>query len=403
MPEKRIHHMFFILLFLAVGLIIYGIFNFDVDNVVVDSQEVLSMNAGWTLHTKNGVREKSALSLKFNVDAEEKISLSYNIPKGWEGSTLFFQSRDQLVRVMYGESKLYEFGAQDSRVFGKTPGSAIHFVDIPKTSGEDRKKLIIMLWSPYQNYGGVLKQVLIGSKSACLLYWVRQNLVPFLLCFLMLLLEIILLVIYLYYRKIYVNTKNLLYLSIFSLICFVYSVIETRLPQFFYGNASVYSLITFLMIMLSPIPLTLYVKDSLLVTYQRIYQKFACMFMGAFVISIVLQITNIFDFMQSIVVFHAMICASIVYTFTVLYRIIKANKADKKTIYLAVALFLLLVSIAIDVIRNYVFYVTDVAYIQRFGFLCFILIVSRVSIGDLLELSRRGLEADVLQRCMKMS
>ncbi len=395
MNKTKVDYIIFFLFLFTIGMIVFSSLSFQVNNVRIDNEELEYFNDGWTLINEKGDQLNIVLPQKLQSKAQEIITLTNEIPQEWEGRTLSFRTSDQLLKVSFDDVETYTFGYHDVRPFGKTPGSAWHFIEIP--SDLQKGEIVIELSSPYKNLGGNLPSIHIGSKSNCVFQLLKHNLIGFLLCFMILLFGIVLVLIYIIVRKFKINTKSLLYLGEFSIIMALGSVIETKVLQFFFGNQSVLSISIFLLHMLAPIPMILFLGETFFIDVRRKYQLLAKVFIGNFIILVSLQIMNIFDFMETNWVNHLLLLLASIYIITTIIKLIIARRWSRSLTHFCVALFVLMLCVVLDVMSFYVFNIGDVTFFQRLGLLIFILILSILDINKLLNLLRKGTEAEALR------
>lgn len=193
------------------------------------------------------------------------------------------------------------------------------------------------------------------------------------------------------------SNKGLLYLGEFSILISMACIIETRLLQFFLGNQSVFSVSIFLLHMLAPIPMILYLGEVYFAEMRSKCHKIAMAFLANFILIVSLQLFNISDFMESNWLNHALLIISIIYVMASLIKTIIINKLDPNLIYFLSSLLVLVISILLDVVGFYFFNFGDVTIFQRLGFIYFIIALSVRDIRKVISLIQKGLEAEMLR------
>jgi len=394
MKNSKLNYIIPFLFLFSIGLIVFSSLSFQVDNVKIDNEQINNFNDGWICLDKDDESFNILLPQKLQSKKQEIITITNRIPEKWDGLTLAFRTSDQLLKVYFEGVEAYTFGYHDVRAFGKTPGSAWHFIDIPYDLNDGEIK--IELSSPYKNYGGVLPTIYVGVKSACVFQLFKSNLIGFIISLITLLFGILLIIFYLLVKKLKTTTKSLLYLGEFSIIMSLACMIETRLLQLFFGNQSVLSISIFLLHMLAPIPFILYLGEVYFVTMQHKFQIIANVFIANFVIIVSLQVMNIFDFMQMNWLNHVLLLLAGIYIIITIIKLIITNKWNSSLTYFCVALSVLLLCILLDVIGFYE-HVGDVTLFQRLGLFSFILALSILDIRKSLALMSQGMEAETLR------
>lgn len=93
-------------------------------------------------------------------------------------------SADKQFRVTIDGRQVYEFGVNDSRPFGKTPGSVTNFIDIPENLKEGI--IEIEMTSPYDNYASNITGITISKRDTSILNLLKSNLGNFAMCIIIL-------------------------------------------------------------------------------------------------------------------------------------------------------------------------------------------------------------------------
>lgn len=397
MDRIKLNIILGVLAVVSIGLIIYCDVNFETDNVKIDNESISFISEDWSYVNETDGTEGDVISLpcKIKSSSNASVLLINTLDTSMSGKTLLFKSVDQLVNVYVGGNLIYGYGNNDKRSFGKTPGSAHNFVELPVI--DVPAQIIIAFKSPYSGYSGNLPIIAAGSRSACLIYMIKSNILQFLLCIILFIAGAALFVIYIYTRRISEGSYGFMYLSIFSILCFVYSVIETGLIQLFYGNQSVISVTTFLSIMLAPIPMALYAGESFLSKYKKQIDIITIAFAANLMVQIVLQVSNTADFLAMSVITHIMILMSIFFALVCTARIYRTDK-NSSSGYALLAFSVLLVCVIGDIILSYMNKGSDFTRLQRFGLLFYVIILSRSSIGKIAALTKVRKENESLKQ-----
>lgn len=135
--------------------------------------------------------------------------------------------------------EIYTFGLDDERLFGRTPGSVIVFADIP----EDCKAghIQIEMTSPYANYATYLTEITVAQRDVAILHFITQKAFDIVLSLMILVLAVVFLVLAIMQRMSQRKIGGAAYLGIYLLLMSLYYLIETKVPEVFYGNQTLYS------------------------------------------------------------------------------------------------------------------------------------------------------------------
>lgn len=241
---------------------------FRVDDMTLSKGEVYEFNTDWTLIWPDGesllIEELPYLG---NSAPGECMVLEKTIPQEYFGKTMAFLSADKELRVWMDERLVYEFGVNDVRIFGHTPGSVYNFIDIPYDLTEG--KLRIEMVSPYDDYAARISSVTIGERDVLILQLLQKNLVNIACNILILICGIIFFLLFIIQLVSRQNTGGMQYLCGYCLVTSMYYFVETKVLHIFYGNQTFYSVMVFLCLMMVPFFIALYYANGILGIYKK--------------------------------------------------------------------------------------------------------------------------------------
>lgn len=395
MKRFKIDYLFHVLLLFSIVLIIFSVKTFLVDNVRIDNEDVVTFNENWICHTSGTDDKTVTLPYELPLPPSDTVTIKNQIPNHLIGQTLAFRTIDQFLRVFIDDAEIYSFGINDKRPFGKSPGSAWHLIRIPTDMSDGLIK--IELSSPYAYRSGELPSIYAGTKSAFVFYLFRNHIFDFIICCIILLFGVRLMATPHIIRRLKVNTRNLLYLGIFSILMALASMIETGILQFFIGNQSIFSFSIYVLHLLAPISMILYLSESYLSGMKRIYHKIAYLFAGNYIINIGLHILNIAELSDTLWIYHVLLFLTILFIFYSMVKLLPTYKWNFQLICFCFAQIVFLSSIFIDLICFYTTTPSDVTLFQRLGLLFYIVILCFLDLRNVMALMKQGTEAENLR------
>lgn len=363
-------------------LVIYVINVFKVDDTTLYKGDIDSFNTGWTLVRQDGSEELIELPYYEECKADTLITIKNVIPEKYWGKTISFLTADKNVRVYIDGSVIYEFGVNDERTFGQTPGSITNFIDIPPdlTRGE----IVIELMSPYDNYGACIDSMTIADRAVSILNMLNRNMLEFGCAIIMLLTAIVFCVLAWSHRWVKHGTEGTEFLAVYSLLSFVYYCIETKAVHLLYGNHTLHSVLVFLILMTLPMfLLTYYMKCFNLENKRSLLVMHSLSVLNA-CIQIPLQVLNIFDFMEMAFLSHAILFISIVVMIAELYRLQKNGDREHKIEF--VGFFIMGLCGVADIVRSYTLTTEHIDKFSRYGTTIFCLLML---IGHIIRIIKR--------------
>ncbi|MCM1145821.1 MAG: hypothetical protein NC407_14065, partial [Lachnoclostridium sp.] len=286
---------------------------FQSEDDTADENAVYAMNDNWQCISADSFKEHSRENggKPGDVVSEEKpgevVSLPYagtsepgemivfqnTIPRNYAGLTMVFYSTESTVLVSLNNEVIYQYGVESQRMFGKSPGNRINFVDLPERIGDG--KLRIEFISSYANAAATLDKVTVLQKDMAILQFIENNLVNFFCCIVMLISTVVFLILGFVCMRTNQNTYGVFWLAALGMDAGLYYLIKTEVLSLFYGARAIYSMGQYLFVMLIPIFLLLYLGKNL---------KKSCpkLLMGLFTIAnlnvfvqLALQVSDIYD------------------------------------------------------------------------------------------------------------
>lgn len=349
-----------------VQLVIVGIvvWTAKVDDVTLTKGKNYSFNSGWVLVREDGTRQElSELPYNTTSDAKEKIVIENVIPHEYAGLTLKFLSADKILKIMVDGKKIYSFGTQDKRLFGNTPGSVMVFADIPEHFEDG--KIQIEMQSPYANYATYITEISVAERDVAILNFIRQKLVDIILTVIIFIVAVVFLILAIIQKKSLKKTGGIGHLGIYLLLMSIYFVIETKVPEVFYGNQTLYSNLIFIILMTEPLFFETYCYESISEVRKTIL---VAMLVSALniVVQWILQMTRCVDFIQMSFVSHGIVVLLILIDAVVLGKNVRKEKTLNSFV-LFLGVICMMVGVLIDISRTYIIKVGDLGKASRYG------------------------------------
>jgi len=393
---KKFKKLIWAALAIEIIVLIVIVINSDVDNMTLSKGRIDNFNTGWTITREDGSSLKiKSLPYSEKSKAGEKIVLSNTIPKKYSGMTMSFLSADKQIRVNIDGKPVYEFGMNDSRPFGKTPGSVTNFIDIPEHLSEG--KIEIEMVSPYDNYASNITGITISKRDTSILNLLKSNLGNFAMCIIILACGITLFMLA-FIQAFSRQTKDgISYLGFMCIFGTIYFSIETKSLSVFYGNQTLYSNLVFLVLMLWPVFMQMYYINNLEEKYQKIFYVLFFLTLTNMACQITLQILGIFDFMNMAFISHILIFMSGMAILFSLICTVRKSK-DKLLIIEFLGMLFFIGGSAIDLIRTYTIHIGDFGKFSRFGMTVFSLLMVFVHILKVI----RGYSASIAENARHM-
>ena len=272
--------------------------------------------------------------------------------------TILIRGSLQNVYVAIDDNEIYKHNMDDYE--DVTPIASLwYMIDLSAHSND--KVLSITVDSPFERFQGVLNDVTFGTTAQLYAYLFDTFGYRLFLSTLMFLLGFIVLVINQFMDK--DKSNGLVYISAFVMIVSLWIMCESKLLQFFIPNQFVLGALPYILVALTGIPLSLYIKDYITQRYQIVYKIMAIYFSIVAVAVVLLQFLGFYQFFESVIITQVSILINA--TITVVLTLIEYYKYHSQLARKFLNHFFVVVIFAVAEITN--FLVSDFAFTSIYG------------------------------------
>jgi diguanylate cyclase (GGDEF)-like protein len=374
MHEKN-RQMLGILICSIIGIVILlaSLLYSEVDQTPIKGGEMIDFGGDWQINVENKSYYHVQLpSYLQNVTLGETLVMNKRLPSNIDEHTyIFFRASHQKVKVFAEDTLIYSFGWNEKRLFSKSP--ACVWVAAPLSSDLRNAQIRIELVGAYENYANRMNNVYIADKSAIVHYIVSNHLGSIFICIALVIIGfgMIGITAILHNGKI---TASLQRLGILAVLIGVWSTCVTNTLQILYDN--VYFLLNlefFLFNLLLPVFIW-FLMSFPLYKEQKWIKIIFWVSIAQFMIVEGLQITGIADYLESIILTHAVMVFGIGYIIVTGVWDFLHRHATREVKILILSLIILMVFIGIDIVRFYQLANMDEGFYTRIGTLIFIML-----------------------------
>lgn len=361
-------------------LIVLVMVTFEVDDMTLSDGAVYNFNANWKLYQAgHEVVELDRLPYTGTSKAGETIVIENTIPREFWGLTMSFLSCDKSIRVIIDGKEVYQFGTQDKKFFGNTPGTIVNFVDIPRhlTAGLIR----IEMSSAYENSSADIGEICVAERDIAILRLCEDSLVEILCCILIFVAGVIFFILSVIQKLSGQSTDGMPYLGLYCVFSSFFYTIETGIMTIFYGNQTVYSMMSFLIIMLLPYLLILYYERYLMLKNVKRFAVMCVAIIVNIVVQLIEQLFNIVDFISMSYISQVIhILAFWVVFQSFLGRNRRDKNKEKSSVMEVVALLIMMAGAILDLAHTYASRSSDLGYcsIYFMSVACVILVIIHI-------------------------
>lgn len=272
-----------------------------------------------------------------------------------ENSCLAFYTVHQYAEVYFDEGLMYSLTPQPDNRLGRTVGS--NWVFVPIYPGDAGKEVRVEITPVYESFRGRTITFNMGTHLGIYLNRLKKDLPQIILSILAIIIGAVFVVTSLYNRLKSGNRQGgeLIYLGIFSAIIGLWRLSDICFsPLMFPQNPLLLSDISLVMLMLTPVPLLLFIRSCSERTSHRMLDVVCLASVLVSAAEIVLQITDIMDIRDSLPATHVMIIVTVAAIMVNEAREWKQGKRSGKSRAMAVGFLMCTVGAILDLLLYYI-------------------------------------------------
>lgn len=307
-------------------------------------------HGSFTWQKSDGSSEKITVPGRYSVSPEDTMVITSTLPEDYDSNTLAVRSSLQSVRFYIDGKLRSEYDTKDTRLAGKNSTSRYVFC---KTSVADAgKELRIELRTNTKQYSGVVNTVYCGDKTDIWEFLFTQYGMETIIAFFLLFASVITIIFSIMLGLIYHTKFDMEYLGWCMLMGSIWMLGESKFRQLLVPHSSALATLCFIILMLSPLPVLFYADQVQHRKYRRLYLPIGWLAIFNFIISTILHLTGILDYIETLFVSHAILLLTV---FAVLFTFALDIKKDKKrrNLLAFIGLLAATVSVMIDGISTY--------------------------------------------------
>lgn len=333
------------------------------------------LNQSWTVRHNNIEETNVSLPYDLNLAANTPYQISTILPElGHEKNTLLLRSSMQDMNIYLDGTLIYQHIKPEILSIVTPPASLWTTVTLPDDySG---KELKIEMSTPIESFSGVINPIKLDAKDVLLFDLVKNQLFGLGIFSILFLAGIILTVISFFIK---VNQDSrILYLGLLATCTSLWILAETRLLQFFVGNRFILGSLAYLMVPLMAIYFALYIREAVLLQtkHKKVITLFVIIMQTFTIVSVVLQITGVQAFIQSM--YYGLMVISVGAIIGAYFMIVEIrdyqNNTAKKLMKFTIVLF---ISLILEIGSFYIGTFSFISSFLRIGsFLFFVLLIT---------------------------
>lgn len=308
---------YIIMTFLTVGFIVAECV-LPSERSTSTSDENITYDGSFTWLKADGESEAIEVPGRYDVKPGDTMTISKVLPKDFDARVMAIRASLQTVRFYVDGSLRAEYDTKDTRPFGKDSASRYVFCDM--SENDAGKEVRIELKSSSANYSGVVNTIYCGDKSDIWANIFQKSSRETVIAFFILFAAIVAILFSIALSIVYKTHFDMEYVGWCMLLGAVWMLGESKLRQMLVPNASVMAAMCFIVILVAPIAISIYIDNVQGGRYRKIYACVETLSFVNFLTCMLLQLTGVRDFIGTLPagqVMLAVCCIVVISTFII--------------------------------------------------------------------------------------
>ena len=234
------------------------------------------------------------------MGVDETMVLVTRLPDDFTQTSFAIRSSLQDVRFYVDGELRSEYHTDKTRLNGKN--SASRYVFCPTSEKDAGKMLQIELTTHTDNYSGVVNTVYCGDKGDIWASIFRDYGLETIIAFFLLFVGLVTIIFSVALGIAYHTRFDMEYLGWCILMGAAWMLGESKLRQLWIPNVSILSAVCFLVILLCPVPVLIYMDSVQKKRYTRMYHAIGYAAVADFVVCTLLHLAGVKDFIETLLV-----------------------------------------------------------------------------------------------------
>ena len=306
-------------------------------SVIIMAGQLLSdANAVHEKRTEDGYRILEYFEKKESKDKTAPIGKRYEYTKLIEkmppqSSGIVFCAVHQNVSVYLDKELVYEVTPPKRSVFGKSPGT--NWVIVPLYQSDKGKTLKIVMTPIYEHFAGVLPTIYYGSPTKILTDFLRQKMIPVVLCVIIFAVGTVFFCLGLWNYK---NSKkgiDIVMIGLFAVILALWRISDYSVTKLFVENVRAVSAFTLVLVMFFAPTFLVYSRCLFSDKSHKLWSIAQYVLFGVISVSLVFQLLGIADLRQTLWLHHMTLIMTALLIAYMIFREVKLG--DKVEAYVS--------------------------------------------------------------------
>ena len=284
------------------------------------------------------------------MGVDETMVLVTRLPDDFTQTSFAIRSSLQDVRFYVDGELRSEYHTDKTRLNGKN--SASRYVFCPTSEKDAGKMLQIELTTHTDNYSGVVNTVYCGDKGDIWASIFRDYGLETIIAFFLLFVGLVTIIFSVALGIAYHTRFDMEYLGWCILMGAAWMLGESKLRQLWIPNVSILSAVCFLVILLCPVPVLIYMDSVQKKRYTRMYHAIGYAAVADFVVCTLLHLAGVKDFIETLPVSQGILVITFLAVFTTFGIDFFRKRAGEYGLTL-IGMLIAMMSVVVEVVSTY--------------------------------------------------
>lgn len=274
--------------------------------------------------------------------------------------------------------------------FGKTPGIRWH--ELLLTEEDAGRYMEIKVTSPYEGNIDIFPEMYFGGRNDIYIRLLADDMLNLIVAALTICIGMIFVIYSMYFIR-QLQDRRILYLGIFAVFMGTWSINDMKAVQLFFKNGLTTGYISFSMLMLMPVPFTMFLKEMYGSRKSIVWIVTCCLSLAQSYINIILLLTGVMDFKESVtfthIVYGIMAVSAVIMTVQEIRHNGFRHRVKINTIFISFCVATLAVDIILYIVSNSI----EAALFTSIAFLMYVIVLGCDSVKETYILLQKGKQA----------
>lgn len=303
--ERVLKIAFILVFFLAIFVFVAALYNkVDPGEAYIGSFNSFDMSEGWNVYLPDGtVLEDRDFPDSVKVNKGDEIAIERVLPDTiGDGMRMGLRSSREEMRIYVDGEERGSYSVDNFTAKRKSVVSAYVLVDL---NASDAGKTIRIEISCSSNPSVKLNKVTYAYGNNVWFPYIQNNINLVIIAVLMIFLGVFAIGLYIFIRRRVSEAKSVFYLALTIIIAGMWMVAESEIRQVVFNSPSLSNVFSFLLIEIIAAFGAMYCNEVQKRHYTRLYTILECIILIQVLTNIVLNVTGIVDFYDSLILSHS--------------------------------------------------------------------------------------------------